>query len=176
MRVWKVCFKRDYLLKVLRAKRAHSWWNTQRHLLHNTDLARIWIGKKCVCVCVLCHYANIWVKTSTLIPKSCDFYFSSSPYWKELGSLWNCLDNLCSPLPCRQNNEYIFNGNLSEYIKRHRRVIKSGAWPLTTRNSYPVPPLCRGLICKSCLTPRLFITKPPRALWQWNTSTLIYWV
>lgn len=92
------------------------------------------------CVWVLCHYANIWVKTSTLIPKSCDFYFSSSPYWKELGSLWNCLDNLCSPLPCRQNNEYIFNGNLSEYIKRHRRVIKSGAWPLTTRNSYPVPP------------------------------------
>lgn len=131
-------------------------------------------------VCV-CHCSNIWVKltdmrTSTLIPKSCDFYFASSPHWKELGSLWNCLDNLCTPLPSRQNNEYIFNGNLSEYIKRHKRVIKSGAWPLTTRNSYPVPPLCHGLICRSCLTLRLFITELPRALWQWNISALIYWV
>ncbi len=143
-------------------------------------------GCACACACAcarvrVCVRSNIGVKltdmrTSTLIPKSCDFYFASSPPWKELGSLWNCLDNLCTPLPCRQNNEYIFNGNLSEYIKRHRRVIKSGAWPLTTRNSYPVPPLCHVLICRSCLTPRLFITELPRALWQWNTSTLIYWV
>ncbi len=131
---------------------------------------------KCVCVTLLISVKLTDMRTSTLIPKSCDFYFASSPHWKELGSLWNCLDNLCTPLPCRQNNEYIFNGNLSEYITRHRRVIKSGAWPLTTRNSYPILPLYHGLICRSCLTPRLFITELPRALWQWNTSTLIYWV